>query len=159
MFQSRSEFLTNVISLAKGMSVAQLAPLLATPILTRLYTPSDFGLVSIFISLLSISSIIATGRYELAITLPKSQEESYRLIKISSVLSLIFSLCIFIIIFFYNNAIANLFDAGSIASWLFLLPPFIYISSLSRTYYFYSIRSKLFKHISNSKFWIVLLRS
>lgn len=57
-------------SLAKlmgGSLGVQLLLLLATPLLTRLFTAADFGVLGVFLSLASIGGAVATLRYEMAI--------------------------------------------------------------------------------------------
>ena len=45
----------------------------AAPIITHLYTPEDFGLLSVYSAILTMLAVIATLRYELAIPLAKSR--------------------------------------------------------------------------------------
>ena len=56
-------------TLVSGNVLGQSAVLLASPILTRLYTPEEFGVFAIFASLLGIVGIVSGLRYELAIPL------------------------------------------------------------------------------------------
>ncbi len=67
----KSEFSRNVLTLMTSTTIAQAIPLAISPILTRLYTPSDFGIFALYMSISSIISVVVTGRYELAIMLPK----------------------------------------------------------------------------------------
>ena len=73
---AKSEFNKNVLLLASGTAFAQALPIVISPILTRIYTPSDFGTLSLFIAIVSIFASIANGRYELAIMLPKKDENA-----------------------------------------------------------------------------------
>jgi O-antigen/teichoic acid export membrane protein len=72
----KSEFGRNVLTLMTGTTIAQSIPVAITPILTRLYTPEDFGLLAVFVALTAILGSIANGRYELAIMHPEKDEES-----------------------------------------------------------------------------------
>ncbi|MBC7345458.1 MAG: lipopolysaccharide biosynthesis protein, partial [Clostridia bacterium] len=51
---SKSSFARNVAVLAGGTAVGQAIVVLASPILTRLYTPGDFGVLAVYSSLLGI---------------------------------------------------------------------------------------------------------
>ena len=93
---SNGEFTRNVITLVKGTTIAQAIPILISPILTRIYSPSEFGILAIYISLLSILSVISTGKYELAIMLPDDEEEAIQLIWLSFFMSVISSVIIFL---------------------------------------------------------------
>ena len=48
-----SELSRNVLTLMTGTTIAQAVPIAIMPILTRLYTPEDFGLLALFLALLS----------------------------------------------------------------------------------------------------------
>ncbi len=63
----KSEFSRNVLTLITGTSIAQAIPIAISPILTRLYTPEDFGVLALYIAIFSIISVIATLRYEFGV--------------------------------------------------------------------------------------------
>ena len=46
----RGGFARNVATLAGGAAVAQFLPVLFTPLLTRLYSPADFGVLTQFVA-------------------------------------------------------------------------------------------------------------
>lgn len=73
-FKPKSEFSRNVLTLMTGTTITQAIPIAISPILTRIYTPEDFGIFALYMSVVSIVSVVATGCYELAIMLPKKDE-------------------------------------------------------------------------------------
>ena len=79
----RSEFVRNVLTLITGTTIAQAIPIAIGPILTRIYTPEEFGLYGIFIAIVSIVSVVATARYELAIIQPKLDKDVNHLVALS----------------------------------------------------------------------------
>ena len=79
---TKSHFINSVITLAGGTASAQLIYLISLPILSRLYTPDSFGYMAIFSSIVAITNVIATGRYEEAIIACKTN-------KIANVLALL----------------------------------------------------------------------
>jgi len=66
----------NVSILAGGTALAQAIGVVASPILTRIYKPVDFGALQIFISLMMFAMIASGGRYEVAILLPEDEQSS-----------------------------------------------------------------------------------
>ena len=60
----------NIGMMSGGAALAQLIPLAAMPLISRLYTPADFGVLASILAAATILSPLATGRYELAIVLP-----------------------------------------------------------------------------------------
>jgi len=53
-----------ISSLFSGTVVAQTVSLLGSFLLARFYTPGDFGILAGFIGIVSIVSILITGRFE-----------------------------------------------------------------------------------------------
>ena len=60
------------MTIAGGTGVAQLVGILSSPIVTRLYTPSDYGAYAVAASVLAVLVSVACIRYEGAIPLPAS---------------------------------------------------------------------------------------
>lgn len=75
-----NDFLRSVTVLAGGTAAAQLLMVLLLPVLTRLYSPQDFNTLSVYLGLLSIFSVVATLRFELAISLPEEDGEAAHLL-------------------------------------------------------------------------------
>lgn len=72
----RRGLVRNALVLLSGTGLAQLVPILALPLLTRLYAPADFGLAGVYSAVLAVASVAASWRYEHAILLAASDEES-----------------------------------------------------------------------------------
>lgn len=54
----------NVFILISGTLFAQLLPFLISPILTRIFTPQQFGEFGLYFSITMICSVFITARYE-----------------------------------------------------------------------------------------------
>lgn len=67
--------------LLSGSLIAQLVAFALYPVITRLYTPGEFGEFSVFLSITGILSILATGRFEYALMLPEDESEAIALKK------------------------------------------------------------------------------
>jgi O-antigen/teichoic acid export membrane protein len=89
----KSEFSRNVLTLMTGTTIAQAIPIAISPILTRIYTPEDFGVFALYMAIAAIISVVSTGRYEMAIMLPKRNEDVNAIVKL--ILILLSSISIF----------------------------------------------------------------
>lgn len=69
--------------------IGQSCLLLASPILTRLYSPEDFGVLAVFASVIGIVSVFATLRYHLALPVALDQLSALSLAVGSIVLTLL----------------------------------------------------------------------
>jgi O-antigen/teichoic acid export membrane protein len=61
----------NMLELATGTAAGQVIALLALPIISRLYQPETYGVFVVFVAVAQIGVVIACGRYDLAIVLPR----------------------------------------------------------------------------------------
>lgn len=71
----KGSFGHNVLVMFVGTALGQLGPVLAAPILTRLYTPEMFGIQGAFTAALFIAAVVAALRYEMAIPLTKTEDD------------------------------------------------------------------------------------
>lgn len=83
----KHEFLRHVLVLMSGTAVAQVLPIAASPLITRLYSPEEMGVYTMFMAFVNGLLTIATWRYDLAIVLPKRVEDARGLAKLSLRLS------------------------------------------------------------------------
>jgi len=84
---SSSNFVRHATTLAFGTLFAQFISFFSAPIVTRLFTPQDYGVLSVFSSWMMVVSVVATGRYEFAILLGDAREGWY-----STVLTLLLTI-------------------------------------------------------------------
>lgn len=91
-FLPKSEFSRNVLTLMTGTTIAQIIPFAIAPILSRIYTPEDFGSFAFYMAIASTIAVVATGRYELAIMLPSSNSAAEQLVFAGTIILLLISM-------------------------------------------------------------------
>lgn len=87
--------------------VSQAIPVLVSPILSRLFSPEEFGVLALFLTVASALSVLATGRLELAVVLPEDDQQATKVMRLGLELALLFS--IFLSFFFILAKDASLF--------------------------------------------------
>lgn len=147
----KNEFVRNVVTLMTGTSIAQAIPIALSPVLTRIYTPDDFGLFALYTGVASIISVIATGRYELAILLPESEEDAAEILKLSSFVSVMISLLVLFIIVVWGIEISQFLGNTRIRNWLYLLPVSIMLTGLYQSFNYWFNRKKNFKRLAKNR--------
>jgi O-antigen/teichoic acid export membrane protein len=95
----RHPFIKNTVTLAGGGLLAMLIPLLAMPVLTQLYTPLVFGAYALFMAWLGNAVVLMSGRYDLAILLPKTDHEARHLAVLAWGLGLVISSVLVLILY------------------------------------------------------------
>ena len=151
MFKSKfvsSEFSRSVITLISGTVIAQALSLLISPLLTRIYSPEEMGDLNIYIRAVGFLSAVATARYELSLPLPKREEHSFLLYRLSiriAMYVLAGSSFLFFLYFLFTS-----FDIKSISLAVFVIisSVFVILINLGTNW---AIRKKQFKKISFSR--------
>lgn len=146
----KSDILKNISTLVTGTVIAQLIPLLVMPFLTRLYTPEDFGVLAMLTSMTMIIGSVATGRYEMALILPKKENYADNIFVIGLIFSVVISLLVLIIVIFFGDFIALKVGYIAIKPWLYLLPFTIFMLGLLNNLSLYNTRHKKFKIIATA---------
>jgi O-antigen/teichoic acid export membrane protein len=74
-------FLRSVATLFSGTVLAQAIPFLLAPLIARLYDAAQFAAFGTLLAVFNILNVVAAGRYDQAIVLPRSRERSSDLAK------------------------------------------------------------------------------
>lgn len=146
----KSEFTRNVLTLMTGTTIAQAIPVVISPILTRIYTPEDFGVLALFIAITGIFSVIASGRYESALMLPKKEEDALNIFALGFVLVIGLSLLLLIIILVFHQHLVDVLRNDAIGMWLYFIPLAVFFIGLFNLLTYYNNRMKYYKDIANA---------
>lgn len=92
-----------VLTIMSGHVAGQAVALLLLPVLTRLYSPADFGGLAIYTSLIGLGGVTVTLRYDAAIPIPKSGQTAGALAYISAISTAATCFAIGLILFLYCN--------------------------------------------------------
>lgn len=145
-------FRSNLAVISIGRISSQIIPLLITPILTRIYTPGDFGILATFTAVVTIISLVSTGRYSLAITLPKESRKSIELFLIS-ILGVVFcSILVLLLLLFFKSKILTLLSLENNPLFILFFPLVIFILGSMETVYYSLLRRRDFAFISKNFF-------
>lgn len=142
--------LKNAATYMLGSVLSQAMLLAAIPVLSRLYSPADFGVFGMFTAMLSVVGAAACLRYELAIPLPKGNKRAASVAAAGGV-SLLFSIVatLLAVILFRQN-IAQWLDAPSLVGLLWLLPLSVAGYGLFELLNYWSTRNGRFISISGA---------
>ena len=147
----KSPFARSVSVLAGGTVVGQAIVVLASPVLTHLYTPVDFGLVAVFASLLGALSAVAALRYELAIPLPKRDHEALHLVILCILSTIALAITSAIAVALFRHPVSEALNSPGLAPLLWLLPVAILVAGTYRTLNYWAIRKRAFQAIARTK--------
>jgi O-antigen/teichoic acid export membrane protein len=147
----KHKFARGASVLAGGVAGQQMMLLLAAPLLTRLYSPADFGLLAVYTGILSIFVVAAALRYEVAIPLPEDEGEAANLTVLSLAIVVLFALASAVLVVFLGKSVANLTGVPLLSQYSWLLPIGIFLAGVYQVFNFYGLRTKSFTAISGTR--------
>lgn len=105
-----------------GKGIAAIIALLTMPVIARLFSPEDFGVAAIFLSLCVMVSNVGALRYESALVLPKQESEARLLMSLAYriLAALCLSMLIGIAIYYWLGVSFALVE--SLGVWLWFWP-------------------------------------
>lgn len=143
-------FLRNFAKLVSGSFVAQFIVLLCAPILTRLYTPEDFGTLGFLTAISGFLALLGTLRFDLALMLPDKDSSAWKLFCLASGTSLLVSIIVLLLLLLFGDNISFLNGSNFYKQACLWLPIFVLSSSLLSLTQHWAIRCKAFGTISKA---------
>jgi O-antigen/teichoic acid export membrane protein len=147
---NKSEFNRNVFTLFTGQVIVQVISFAVGFIITRLYAPEQIGIYSLFIGVVTILTVVATGRYDAAIVVEEKDEKVKSLWLLSLIVSFIFNLLLFIFLFFLSEPLLNYLNVDGLGKWVLLIPFTVFIATIVKTTQFYFNKYAQYKKMKNS---------
>ncbi len=138
----REGFVRSVFLVSSGATINVILNVFLTPIVARLYDKDDYGLASLFASIVNLGVLVVTLMYPSAIVIPKEAIHAYRLIKGSIILAAA-SGVVFVLLSLIVSGLIQLEPVYS--SWIILLPAGIMVMVFDQITAFLSVRDKQFK--------------
>lgn len=147
---TKSEFLKNVFTLVSATGIAQAISLAIYPVLTRIYTPEEHGLFALYMSIITITAIISTGKYELAVMIPRKDKDGAGLTLLSILLSLGFSLLLLLFILIFRAPLPLWLGNLYIDKWLFFIPLSTFLVGVFQALSFWMNRRSAYRAIAGA---------
>ena len=147
-----SEFLKNSLTLSGGVALAQVLPFLFYPVLGRLFTAEEFGLLATLSSITSVLAVFGSGKYESGILIARDKLEAAHLAVLSVVLGLVtMAACWVIMQFLLAKPLSVWLDTPELGRWLYVCPLAGWFIIVFNVYNEWCVREKNFKGLSINK--------
>ncbi len=144
------EFVRNVLTLVSASTLSQAIAFLVYFILIRIYTPAEHGLLALYLSIISVTGIIATAKYDLAIMMPGSRTQAGALTLLTLLIGMGFSLILLLVTLFFSEFLASFLGNENLESWLYLVPLSTFLTSSSQAIQTWSNRRKKYRIIAGA---------
>lgn len=138
---------SGVATLAAGTAIAQLITVTSMPVLTRLYTPTDFSTLAFFSSVLALLSVVVNGRLELAIPIAKTDGRALDLVWLCLLVALAVTAVFTVVILVLDLSIGLPARADQENIWLFLSLGLL-LAGIYKPIHYWHIRQKNYRLIT-----------
>ena len=140
------DIIKNTGKLFSANLFVQIIVFAAYPLLSRLFSPTDFGVLALFLGIGDIVARLGTLSLEEAILLPKKDKEASFIAGLSIYSLFIVSLVSFLF-FVVNQYVVTCYE---FSNYFLLLPIYIFLTGLVQIYNFFFNRDRLYRDISIS---------
>ncbi len=146
-----SDFTRNSLILMIGTIVAQVISLIAAPILSRIYTPEQYGILGIFNSISSLLNSILIFGFNSAIVLAPTKKRRLNIVALNFIIAISNFIILSIIFIFISNPISILYKRSELSFFLYFVPleSFLFCSLAILTSYTNKI--KRYRSLSTAK--------
>jgi O-antigen/teichoic acid export membrane protein len=98
-----STLIKDVLTLSIGNAIAFVAPVMLYPVLSRVFTPSDYAIFGLYSSIFALLEIASAGRYDFAVVMPKEDDDAINIVAGGLIISVIYSIFIFILTVLFKD--------------------------------------------------------
>ena len=147
-----TKFLSNVIKLFSATLAGQILGIIVTPVLSRLYSPADYGVFQLFFSIVSIIAVFSCFSYSSAIQLPEKDEDAAGIVVLSVLLIVITTVITSIFFLVFSGYFESLLNAPGFSIYILLLPLALLSSSIASVLVCWLSRKEDFGIIARGNF-------
>jgi O-antigen/teichoic acid export membrane protein len=140
-FDASSRFKKNFLRVASASVFAQAVPVLVSPIMTRLYSPHDFGVLALFVAILGVAVAIATMRFDWLVAAARTQKSAAHIEAIGSLYLVLMSMAFAGVAFFGLHHRIAFIDWHTIDPFFWLMPLAVFGSGLHTLFSGWFIRA------------------
>ena len=146
----QSAFVKNVLIVMTGTAAAQAIGFALTPVISRLYSPSDFGVFGSFDAVLTVIAAGVTLDYSQAVMLPKEKKDAINLFMLSCASAVIFCIISLAACLLLPGYLQGLMKAPNV--WVLpMLVAAILVTGMNQSCQAWCVRVKAFKATSASQ--------
>ena len=146
----KSDFNRHFLVLVSGTSISQLVPLAASVILSRIYSPEDFGVFAIFTSLVAIFASLNNLQYHYAIPLPTEDKDAVILTFLSVIAAIAVAIVLLIGSLFLKTPLLKLIGGEQLGNWIYVVPLAVIFVGIYTPLNYFALRFKKYKAIATS---------
>lgn len=149
--KAAGSFLGNVLALSGGTAVAQIVVLLAVPVVSRLFGPDVFGVAAVCGSIIVLVSACGCFQYQLAVLLPKRDEDASQLLGLCLIATVIVVAALAVVLALAGHVILPLLKVQAVLAYAWVIPVGVLVTCLAMPLTYWYNRQKQFKRLALAK--------
>ena len=147
-----SDFIKNSLTLSGGVALAQVLPFLFYPVLGRIFTAEEFGLLAVLTSITSVLAVVGSGKYESGILVAGDKNEAANLALFAVVMGLATMAVSWVLMqFVLIRPLTAWLDEPQLEHWIFVCPLAAFFIIVFNVYNEWCVRESYFKALSVNK--------
>lgn len=152
-----SEYIKNFGALAGSEGISQVIQIGVSPILTRIYTPTEFGQYELFKSITLLLAVIGFLQFDVSIYSSKTEKESINAFGLSTLVLVGICLLSSIFILCFNDFFIELIGAEIKEGWSWAVPLYVFFSGTTTLLLVWMTKEGTFVLMSKIKILVSLL--
>ncbi len=141
-------FLRSIALLVVGGGIAQVIALAFSPLVTRLYSPADYAMLTMFLALSGVVIPFACGKYEVAIVVAGTERHASDLTALALRVAAIGSIVLLAPVLAARNQIAELLGCQDLGLWLLAVPVAVLLGAVAMVARYVANRRSEYRIIS-----------
>lgn len=147
-----NSFLRSVLTVTSGTALSQLIVIVLSPLIMRLYSPTDMGILASYTAITSILGIVIAGCYDQAVVLPETKRQTNAVVFLGVIIAAIGCGLITVVTIILDDALINVLNLQSIQKiWFYLLGVFVFFVGVDSVLNQYAIKNAHFKLIATTQ--------
>lgn len=138
----------NILKLISGEGIGRAIGFMAAPFITRLYTPSDFGILAVFASLCALCYPFCTLRYNIAIPLHPNEKVGINALAACLFILVVNTLIVSVALILFHSQILSFCSSEDIDAFWYFVPVAFFLCGISEALSYYSTRYRYFSIIA-----------
>jgi len=146
----RGGFLKDLAVMGGASGFSQALTIAASPILTRIFSPDEYGAFALFVAILGVVGGFTCMKYEFALPLARDELEAANIFALCGAI-----LCVFFIVFCagvwaVQDVLFDWLNAPTLHPYLWLLPICVFVIGVANMAHHWAIRKKHFKRLATT---------
>lgn len=138
-------FIGNVLSLSAAQVISQGLRVATVPLLSRMFGPAAMGVAGVFESVVTTIAPLTTWNYQVAVVLPKKDDEAVNLLAICGVVAAVIAAATAVLVWLWGPALLTLCKAEKLIPYAWTIPLGVLLVGIDYPLTYWNTRQKQFR--------------